>query len=336
MTFNDIANTTCAKLGELDGDSIVACLGFAKNWYRVLWNNHNWISTRRHLLLNIPANTAGWFMDHIYGEIINIGWAQDLVTTPLRGEYRDMGWIKTNDPFAIVPGTLGPLPRYYWKSFTRGVPIINDGNITVTITPNTVGSASLVVSGVNNILSGNQLLPASTNINRDVYNNEELNVGIPAFTPQSTAQKYTEITSLSLVSNTTTCTIAATSANNTWTKVSNLSEEKFVFNYYQVYPVITSNFYVYIEAKMKLPDVLQNDDNLAIDNCDDAILALTQADMLERKNMYQEAGMKKQEGQGLIEEAKKILRQQADYVDQITPSVYDNAWRLYWIYPYRF
>lgn len=323
MTFSDIATFAATKIGELDSDTLSFALTSCFNRYRILWNSHDWPEIKQIITQNVPAGATGWFTDQSFGEALNVSWRVDITQTPLRAEYRDLGWIKTNDPFTIAPGIVGPLPRYYWQAQPMALPYNSITSIEFDVVATNGDNVDIIITG---------MAPQS---GASIFTVEDLGISCQQPTAFFPRNSFTSVFSITKANSASQILVKA-NGNTIPDAVLPPQEFALQFNQYKFFPILQQAFVVDLELKLKVPQVLNAGDTPIIKHLEDALIAFVQSDLLERQRQYQKAMAKTQEAQSYLQAAKNIQRDQADYVQTMTPDTFDNMWRLYWIYPYRF
>jgi hypothetical protein len=244
---------------------------------------------------------------------MNVSWRKDITQTPQRGEYRDLSWIKQNDPFVIQPGIVGPLPRYYWQAQPLGLPFDAITSIQFNVLAQNGDNVDIIISGTA-LVNG-----VPTNVTEDL----SISTGQPAsFFPQNA---FTQVFTLSKGQGASVITV---NVNGSATPTAVLPAAPYSLEYchYNFYPNILVPFIVDAEMKLKCPQNLIGNDTPIIKHLEDALLAYTQSDLLERQRQYTKSQAKSQEASQFLQAAKNIQRDQADYVQQITPDMYDLNW----------
>ncbi len=317
MTFNDIATQATSKVGKADTNSITQALIYAKNRYRVIWDSFTWPETIHKLAtLTVPANQDNFFTDPSYGEIISIGWKSTTTVNPIRATYGDRGWIMANQPGVLFPGTSAILPIYYHKSQPLGLP----SSALTSIVFNVIASGG---DNVSITIHGFATEPVS-GLSFETTETISISTGSPGnFSP---VNNFSRVLSLSKTSG-SSLILVKLNGSSTASAVLNTSDGKYEFNQYRFYPVPTSIWYLDLELKLRTPEEnsISANDSPAIQSIENALLAYTQSDLLERQRQYQKAQEKTQEASILIQGAKDKSRNQADYFIQVTPEVYQDS-----------
>jgi len=254
------------------------------------------------------------FTPSLFGEVITSAWTPSLNLVPIPAQYRELGWIQVNTPGIQLQGISAIVPAYYWQDQTFGVPqqIIAPGTLSFSVQNSGGDNCTITIHGlVTDPVSGQQ------------FEQEEA-LAIMAVSAQTVfpANQFTQVWSCAKTAGISRITVMANGSNQ---YVMMPRAEEFKFSQYLFNPVPKTPWIWLPRLKMRCPDEnwLLPTDAPVIRNLEDAILAYTQADLLERQRQYSKAGAKAQEAMQLVEEAKKIQTEQSEHYEAIVPEIYD-------------
>src|SRR5258708_199942 len=261
------------------------------------------------------ASAASLITPSVYGELITSAWTPDpLKLVPMPAEVREIGWIQKNVPGIQLAGITSPVPAYYWLEQTLGVPVavIQSGSLGFLVQAALGDNCTITIHG----------LATDPVTLLTVEQTELLTINVVASTLVIPVNNFTQVWSCSKTSGNSRITVQANGATQ---YVMMPRSEEFKFNQYFFFPVPNTTWTWQLHLKMRCPDVnfLLTTDAPVIRHLEDALIAYTQACMLERQRQYSKANMKKQEAMALVEEAKNVQQQQSEHYEAITPDVYD-------------
>lgn len=314
MTFSDISNLACATVGEQDTDSVTYANNICVNRYRVLWNAYDWPETKQRVQYSILASQANLFTDSIYGELIGASWTPDPAhLAPSPSDYREIGWIEKNTS-AIILNTGAIVPAYYWQDQTMGLPNAAITSIQFQVFNGSGESATIIIHGV--------VLDASSG--QTVEITETLTISQSGAGSVVPVNNFKQVFSLSRSAGISRIGVKI-NGSSTYNFVMPANQQEFRFAQYRFFPVPQSAWTWILTHKIRCPDqnAVNINDSPAIKHLEDALIAYTQAGMLERQRQYSKAQAKTQEAAMFVDGAKKIIREQSQFFQQITPETYD-------------
>ncbi len=250
----------------------------------------------------------------IFGEVITSAWTPNLNLVPMRAEYRELGWIQANAPGLQLQNLNAVVPAYYWQDQTLGVPqiVIVPGTLTFSVQNAGGDSCTITIHGlVTDPVSGQQF-----------EQEEALAINVSSAQTVNPVNQFTQVWSCNKTTGISRITVMA---NGTSQYVMMPRAEDFKFSQFLFAPIPKTPWIWLPRLKIRCPDenFLLPTDSPIIRNLEDALLAGTQGDLLERQRQYSKANMKQQEAAALEDEAWKLQTEQSENFQQITPEIYD-------------
>jgi hypothetical protein len=298
MTLSDIASLVCDKVGKTDAASLALCKKFVARRYVMIHDSELWTDALLTVALSTdqPQITMPRNVDRVLA--VRSGTDTNLEPNQIQQYYRTDPSIFERSGSPVAFHHLHPI-GINWTGLLAAPAAVQ---LTFAAEDPTDTGKSITVNGDGSIGEVDETVTLDSTL------------------VVTTTQYYTY--PLSVCKDVTSGTVVY-SPYEYGSSLERLEpgETKFQFARIQVTPAPTESTDYLILCKRKAPILFADSDAPLIRGSDDALVAFTQADMLERLRHYSKAAMKQQEGAAQLAKMRDLDRNQQANIPRIIPVV---------------